>query len=104
MLLSIRKQLTIIICSLISLAMVSTLMISYSLIFEDYEQKMHYNNSAMAESLASNISQFLQNAYNINQLVTEYPDLASLPAVKQQQLLVDTTRQYPFFNSWPYIN
>ncbi|WP_371381359.1 EAL domain-containing protein [Sporomusa aerivorans] len=97
MLLSIRKQLTIIICSLISLAMVSTLMISYSLIFEDYEQKMHYNNSAMAESLASNISQFLQNAYNINQLVTEYPDLASLPAVKQQQLLVDTTRQYPFF-------
>lgn len=97
MLFSIRKQLTEIICSLILLAMISTLMISYSLIADDYEKKMHYNNSAMAESLASNIVQFMQNAYNVTQLVADYPDLAMMDIATQRELLVDTTRQYQFF-------
>ena len=94
---SIRKQLIIIICTLILLAMVSTLMISYSLISEDYEKKMLHNNSAMADSLASNIAQFMQNAYNINELIAEYPDLEKFDATKQQELLVHMTKDYPFF-------
>lgn len=94
---SIRQQFTLIICSLILLAMLSTLMISYSLISEDYEKKMQYNNSVMAESLASNIAQFMQNAYNINQLIAQYHDLAKLDAAKQEEILVDTASRYPFF-------
>lgn len=94
---SIRQQFTLIICSLILLAMVSTLMISRSLISQDYETKMQYNNSVMAESLASNIAQFMQNAYNINQLIAQYHDLEKLDATKQQELLMDTASRYPFF-------
>ena len=94
---SIRKQLTLIICSLILLAIVSTLTISYSLISEDYEKKMQHNNSAMAESLASNIAQFMQNAYSINQLRSEYPDLEKLDVARQHELLIETTIQYPIF-------
>lgn len=94
---SIRRQMTLIICSLILLAMVSTLAISYSLISEDYEKKMHHNNSVMAESLAANITQFMQNAYNISQMLAEYPELEKLDVAKQQKLLVDTAWQHPFF-------
>ncbi len=94
---SIRQQLIVIICSLILLAMVSTSMISYSLISEDYQKKMQYNNSLMAESLASNIVQFMQNAYSINQSVAESPDLEKLDPEKQTGLLVDTTKRYSYF-------
>lgn len=94
---SIRRQLTLIICSLILLAMVSTLAISYSLISDDYEKKMHHNNSVMAESLASNISQFMQNAYNINQMLAEYPDVSNLDPVSQRELLEEMSWRHPFF-------
>ncbi|MEL7636043.1 hypothetical protein SPX_05470 [Sporomusa paucivorans] len=94
---SIRWQLTLIICSLILLAMVSTLAISYSLVSEDYERKMHHNNSVMAESLAANIAQFMQNAYNVNQMLAEYSGLEKLDIAKQRELLVDITWEQPFF-------
>lgn len=97
MLPSIRQQLTLIICSLILLAMVSTLTISYSLIAADYETNMQHNNSVMSESLADNVTQFMQNAYNISQFIAEYPDLTKWDTKRQQQLLADTTRLYPFF-------
>jgi diguanylate cyclase (GGDEF)-like protein len=82
-------------CSLILLAIASTSIISYSLISEDYQEKMQYNNSVMAESLASNVAQFLQNTYDINQSIAEYPDLTNLDAAKQKELLVNTTKKYP---------
>ena len=94
---SIRWQLTLIICSLILLAMVSTLAISYSLISEDYERNMHHNNSVMAESLAANIAQFMQNAYNVNQMLAEYAGLEKLDTARQRELLVDITWEQPFF-------
>lgn len=94
---SIRKQLIIMISTLILLAMAFTLMISYSLISEDYEKTILHNNSAMAESLAANIAQFMQNAYNINQLIAEYPDLETFDAGRKQQLLVHMTKEYPVF-------
>ncbi|WP_021169746.1 Oxygen sensor protein DosP [Sporomusa ovata DSM 2662] len=94
---SIRHQLTLIICSLILLAMVSTLMISHFLISEDYESKMQYNLQTTTESLAFNIAQFMQNAYNVNQLIAEYPDLKNLDSQKQYQLLTEIKRKYPFY-------
>ncbi|MBP2638557.1 MAG: diguanylate cyclase [Firmicutes bacterium] len=93
---SIRRQLILITCFLIVLAIVSTSIISFSLISKDYEEKIQYNNSVMAESLASNIIQFMQNAYMVNQSVAEFPGLSNLDAAKQTELLVDTTKRYPF--------
>ena len=94
---SIRHQLTLIICSLIVLTLVSVMAISHSLVSADYEEKMLHNNSAMAESLASNIAQFMQNAYNINELIAKYPNSDTVNSDKQRELLVDTVEQYPFF-------
>ncbi|SDD99100.1 EAL domain-containing protein [Sporomusa acidovorans] len=93
----IRHQLTIIMCSLILLAMVSTLMISHSLVSEDYQRKMQDSLQATAGSLAYTIHQFMQNAYNVNQQIAEYPDLENLDADKQLQLLIETKRRYPFY-------
>ncbi|MDD4601251.1 MAG: PDC sensor domain-containing protein [Negativicutes bacterium] len=93
----IRHQLTLIICILIILTLSAALTISYSLVKADYEQKMQQNNSVMAESLASNISQFMKNAYMINEMIAEYPYLKNLNAQQQQQLLIDTVWRYPFF-------
>lgn len=93
---SIHRQLIVIICSLILLALVSTTAISFSLISEDYQKKMLSNNSVFAESLADNIKQFLETAYSVNLALAEYPDLSSLNAAKQTELLVDITKRYPF--------
>ncbi|MCE5287178.1 MAG: EAL domain-containing protein [Pelosinus sp.] len=94
---SLRKQLTWIIGLLILFALCATLFISYTLISEDYEKKMQYNNSVLAESLASNITQFMQNAYNISGILASYPDLMQIEPEKQQGILVDAVRQYPIF-------
>ncbi len=94
---SIRKHLTLIMCALILLALVSTLTINYLLMAKDYEQSMQRENSAMAESLAANIAHFMQNAYNVSQLLSEYPGLKDLDLEKQQELLVETTHRYPIF-------
>ncbi|WP_094602667.1 hypothetical protein SPSIL_024820 [Sporomusa silvacetica DSM 10669] len=39
----------------------------------------------------------MQNAYNISQLIAEYPDLEKWDTIRQQKILADTTRLYPFF-------
>lgn len=93
----IRHQLTLIICFLIVLTLVSAMMISYSLISADYEKKMLHNNSVMADSLAANIAQFMQNAYNINELVARYPYSGVDNAEIKKKLLIDTVNDYPFF-------
>jgi len=94
---SIRHQLTVMICSLIVLTLTTALLISYYLVAADYEEKMQQNNAVMAESLGSNITQFMQNSYNVTTLIAKYPDLATVDAAKQGQLLVDTGIHYPFF-------
>jgi len=94
---SIRHQLTLMICSLIVLALTTTLMISYYLVGADYEEKMQQVNSVMAESLGSNITQFMQNSYNITKLMAQSPDMATGDAERQEQLLVDAAIHYPFF-------
>lgn len=94
---SIRHQLTLIISLLIVFALATVLVSSYYLVAADYEKKMQHNNFVLAESLADNIAQFLQNAYNINQFTAAYPDLATSDAEKHQRLLVDTVARYPFF-------
>lgn len=96
MLISIRSQLALIIGSLILLAIVSTMALSLSLIAKDYEEKMHHNNFYMAENLAANISQFMQNAYNISQLA-ENPQLSTMSTMRQQDLLTGNVKRYPFF-------
>lgn len=94
---SIRHQLTLMISSLIVLALTVALAMSYYLVAEDYEEKMQQTNSVMAESLGSNIAQFMQNSYNINALAAQSSDMKTFDTDKQSQLLADIVSQYPFF-------
>lgn len=94
---SIRHQLTLMICSLVVLALTSAMMMTYYLVVEDYEEKMQQTNFVMAESLGSNIVQFMQNSYNISALIAKYPDIENLNGEKQHQLLVETANEYTFF-------
>ena len=94
---SIRHQLTMMICSLIVVTLTTVLMISYYLVATDYEEKMQHNNSVMAESLGSNIAQFMQNSYNITRLMAQSSEMATGDAPRQGQLLVDAAIRYPFF-------
>lgn len=93
---SIRQQLTLLICSLIALALAAALLMSYYMLAEDYKGKMQQTNSVMAESLGSNISQFMQNSYNITALIAQSPDMKNFDSEKQSKLLSDITNQYPF--------
>jgi len=95
---SIRRQLTVIICSLIILTLTLASIISYYFVAIDYEEKMQQNNSVMAESLGSNITQFMQNSYNITKFIAKSPDMATFDVARQGQLLVDAAIQYPFFD------
>ena len=94
---SIRHQLTLMICSLIVLTLTTVLLISYYLGARDYEEKMQQVNSVMAESLGANIAQFMQNSYNITRLIAQSPDMVTVDAARQGQLLVDAAIHYPFF-------
>ncbi|WP_378954642.1 EAL domain-containing protein [Pelosinus sp. sgz500959] len=94
---SIRHQLTLIICSLIVLVLTVALVMSYYFVAKDYEEKMQQTNLVMAESLGNNIAQFMQNAYNINAMIAQSPDIKNFDEEKQGQLLVNIASQYPFF-------
>jgi len=75
-------------------------MMSYYFVATDYEQKMQQINSVMAESLGSNIAQFMQNSYNITELMAKSPEMATVNIVRQEQLLVDVAGHYHFSNYW----
>lgn len=94
---SIRHQLMIIISLLIVITLAAVLTISYWLVSVDYEKKMQQNNSMMAESLASNISQFMQNAYSINGLMAKNHCLINSDQEERQKLVSDIVWQYPYF-------
>ena len=94
---SIRRQLTLMMCTLVLLALVSTFSINYLMIARDYEQSMQRDNSVLAESLAANIAQFMQNAYNVSHMLAEYPGLKDLSNAEQQAILVEMTQRYPIF-------
>lgn len=101
---SIRHQLTLMICTLIVFALTTALLVSYYLVATDYEEKMQQNNSAMAESLGANIAQFMQNAYNVNEIVARDLDLEKFDAKRQEQLLIDTASKYPFFQLFEVLD
>ncbi len=94
---SIKQQLMTISFLLIATALLATVSLSYYFVSADYEKIMRKNNSGMAESLALNISQFMQNAYNITQNISINADTTSFVPERQKGLLVNTVKNYPYF-------
>lgn len=94
---SIRQQILFMNCALVILAIIISMSVSYYWVSSDFEKTIKQTNSVMAESLAANIGQFMQNAYNINNELGANPIMAENNAEKQQKLLVDTANRYPHF-------
>jgi len=94
---SIRQKILFMNCALVILAILLSMSASYYWLSADYEKKIEQTNAAMAESLAANISQFMQNAYNINAELGVNPVMAGNDGTRQRKLLVDAVTRYPFF-------
>ena len=94
---SIKQQLMTISFVTVFVALLATAMLSYHFVASDFEKNMKVNNSTLAESLALNISQFMQNAYNITENISINGDTVSLSPEKQHVLFADTVKRYPYF-------
>jgi len=94
---SIRNQFIFMNCALVILAIVVSMSVSYYLISSGYEKNIKQTNTVMAESLAANISQFMQNAYNLNAQLAVNADMLGNDGEKQKKILEETTKRYPFF-------
>lgn len=94
---SIRNQFISMNCVLVIFAIVVSMSVSYYLISSGYERNIKQTNTVMAESLAANIGQFMQNAYNLNAQLAVNADMLGNDGEKQKRILEDTTKRYPFF-------
>ncbi|WP_378954428.1 methyl-accepting chemotaxis protein [Pelosinus sp. sgz500959] len=94
---SIRHQFIFMNSALIVFAIVVSMSVSYYLISSGYEKNIKQTNTVMAESLASNIGQFMQNAYNLNAQLAVNSDMIGNDGEKQKKILEDTAKRYPFF-------
>ena len=97
MLKSIRHQSIFMNCVLVILAIAISMFASYYWISSDYEKTIKQTNAVMAEGLAANISQFMQNAYNLNAELGVNSDMIGGDGEKQKKILADTVKRYPFF-------
>jgi methyl-accepting chemotaxis protein len=94
---SIRHQFMFINCTLVVFAIVVSMSVSYCLISSDYQKNIKQTNTVMAESLAANIGQFMQNAYNLNAQLAVNGDMIGNDGEKQKRMLEDMVKRYPFF-------
>jgi len=94
---SIRHQFIFMNCALVVFAIMVSMSVSYYLISSDYEKNIKQANIVMAESLAANIGQFMQNAYNLNAQLAVNGDMIGNDGEKQKSILEDTVKRYPFF-------
>lgn len=94
---SIRPQLVAIVSGLLIMALGISMSVSFYLIADDYETHIRQNNAVMAESLAENIRQFMDNAYNISSELAANPDVVSGEPARQRHALLGVSERYPFF-------
>ena len=94
---SIKQQFIFLSSSLVIFTMLIAMALSYYWISEEYTNNIEKNNLIIAESLAGNISQFMNNAYSINAQLGNNSDIYSGNSLKQTQILKNTVNEYPFF-------
>lgn len=94
---SIRHQFILLNCTLVIFAIVLSLSVSYYLISSGYAKNIQQTNAILAESLAANIAQFMQNAYNLNAQVAINGDMVNGDKENKKSILEHMVKRYPFF-------
>lgn len=95
---TIKKQLMVIVFSIVIVSFCISNAIGYFFISGDFGRNIQENNKTFAGALAGNISQFVQNAYNITEDLALNTDVTSLDGARQKKLLEDTAKRFPFFD------
>jgi methyl-accepting chemotaxis protein len=95
---TIKKQLMLIVFSIVIASFCISNVIGYFFISSDFGQNIQQNNKIFAGALAGNIAQFVQNAYNITEDLALNTDVTGLDGSRQKKLLEDTAKRFPFFD------
>lgn len=93
---SIKIQLIFIMCCLLLILLGTVSVVNYYFIDRDYQTYINENNKVLGESLATNVNQYMQNAFNITEGISTNSDTVNFDPVRQESLLIDTVKRYPY--------
>ncbi len=94
---SIRRRLIAMVSALIILALGISMSVSFYLLADDFIEHNRRINEILAESLAHNIQQVMENAYDISNELARNPDIVSFEPEKQERVLKAAVERYGFY-------
>lgn len=94
---SIRRRLIAMVSMLIILALGISMSVSFYLLADDFVEHNRQINATLAESLAHNIRQFMENAYAISNELAKNPDVESFEPKRQERALNSVIERYAFY-------
>ena len=97
MLKSLRSQLIFIVSILVVLPLTISMSVSFYLNSHDFEKHARATNNLLVESLAANIQQYMENAYNISTELSINPNISNFIPSRQELLLKNSQTHYSFF-------
>ena len=95
--LSIRWKIVLLTCLGICLSFVVFSFVVRHVLVADHTRQIKAEDVQMTEVLARNIRQYLDNAFNVERMVTMYPDLMQRPEEEQQKILQNAIMAYPAY-------
>lgn len=98
MLKTLKGQLMIIVGSIVVISFIVSSLVNYFVTSNDFEKQIRANHQAFALSLASNVNQFIQNAYNITEDASLNSDVISFDSEKQKNVMLNVAKRFPFFD------
>jgi methyl-accepting chemotaxis protein len=95
---TLKGQLMIIVGSIVVISFLVSSFINYVVTSNDFEKQIKANHQSFASSLASNVNQFIQNAYNITEDAALNSDVNSFDKEKQKTVMINVAKRFPFFD------
>jgi methyl-accepting chemotaxis protein len=73
-------------------------LVNYYVISTDYEIQIKNTHQSFASTLATNVQQLVQNAYNITEDIALNSDVISFDPEKQKKVMVNVAQRFPYFD------
>lgn len=98
MLRTIKSQLMLIVVLIVVLSFGVSSLVNYYVISTDYEIQIKNTHQSFASTLATNVQQLVQNAYNITEDIALNSDVISFDPEKQKKVMVNVAQRFPYFD------
>lgn len=95
---SIKTQLIIVTLILVIVPFLISSGINYYFVSNELTESIENQSKLTASSVAEYVTGFLVNSYSITDMLTNSSDVYNFEHEKQEKLLVDTIKRYPFFD------